>query len=299
MFKNPISTQIAYQLKRQFKIKAYERLNLIVSFIVAPTLSFLSAFIFRSDMNLVNNSSYPSYLFFMLVSAIFFGLIGSVFEIIKDRQMVQRERLGGVSIFGYYLSKYYVLSFFGLLQTLLYNLIGMIFLSIPWALVAFNSLVMFMMILVSVSFGLFISSLTRSTMIASNLIPILIIPQILLGGLIPYSQMDQSIFMWDSNYDSNPPISKVMPITYAYESIITGNIAFTLGDKEINDQIAQMVDFLQDDHFMSIGSTGALCVLQYSFCHKTWFLDIVILIGYIVGTFILGFLIFHRRIFNG
>ena len=299
MFKNPITTQLNYQLRRQFKIKVYERLNLVVSFVVAPLLSFLSAFIFRSDTDLVHNQSYPNYLFFMLVAAIFFGLIGSVFEIIKDRQMVQRERLGGVSIFGYYLSKYFVLSFFGLVQTILYNLVGMILLNIPWALVAFNSFVMFMMIVVSISFGLFISSLTRSSMIASNLIPILIIPQILLGGLIPYSQMDKSIFMWESNYDAAPPIAKIMPIKYAYESIITGNVAFTMGNKEINDQISQMVDFLQDDQFMSIGSNSAICVFKHPICNKTWFLDIVIIIGYIIGTFILGYAIFYRRIFNG
>jgi len=299
MFNNPISTQINYQLRRQFKVKTYERLNLIVSFVVAPLLSFLSTYIFRADNDLVQNSSYPNYLFFMLISAIFFGLISSVFEIIKDRSMVQRERLGGVSIFGYYISKYYVLSFFGLIQTLLYLLIGMIFLNIPWLLVAFNSLIMFIVVVVSISFGLFISSLTRSTMIASNLIPIIIIPQILLGGLIPYEHMDKSIFMWETNYESVPPIAKIVPIKYAYESIITGNVAFTRGDKEINDQISQMVDYLQDNQFMSIDKDSYISNIECSVCNKTWFYNIIIIIGYIVGTFLMGYIIFYRRIFNG
>jgi len=299
MFNNPISIQLKYQLKRQFKIKVYEKLNLTISFIVAPLLSFLSVFIFRSDMDLVSNQAYPNYLFFMLISAIFFGLISSVFEIIKDRNMVQRERLGGVSIFGYYLSKYFVLSFFGLIQTILYNLIGMIFLHIPWAIVAFNSLVMFLTVVVSISFGLFISSFTRSNMIASNLIPIIIIPQILLGGLIPYTDMDKAIYMWETNYSTTPPLAKIMPIKYAYESIITGNVAFTLGNNEINDQISQMVDYLQDDQFMSITKESILSKLNYPIVSQTWFLDIVIIIGYIIGTFILGYIIFYRRIFNG
>jgi len=299
MFNNPISIQIKYQLQRQFKIKLYEKLNLTVSFIVAPLLSFLSAFIFRSNMDLVSNQAYPNYLFFMLISAIFFGLIASVFEIIKDRNMVQRERLGGVSVFGYYLSKYYVLSFFGLLQAILYNLIGMLFLHIPWAIVAFNSLVMFATIVVSISFGLFVSSLTRSNMIASNLIPIIIIPQILLGGLIPYTDMDKSIYMWQKDYSQAPPLAKIMPIKYAYESIIIGNVAFTLGNNEINDQISQMVEYLQDNQFMSMNKESLLSKLNYPILSKTWFLDIVIIIGYIIGTFILGYIIFYRRIFNG
>ena len=299
MFNNPIHTQINYQLKRQFKIKTYERLNLIVSFIIAPLLSFLSAFIFRSDTDLVQNQAYPNYLFFMLISGVFFGLIGSVFEIIKDRQMVQREKLGGVSIFGYYLSKFYVLGFFGFIQTILYNLVGMVFLNIPWVLVAYNSLIMFIVVIVSISFGLLISSVTRSTMVASNLIPILIIPQILLGGLIPYSQMDKSLFMWETNYDVAPPIARIMPIKHAYEAIITGNVTFTLGNKEINDQISQMVDFLEDDVFMSIEKTTIFSTLECSFCSKTWLLDILIIIGYIIGTFLMGYIIFYRRIYNG
>jgi len=299
MFNNPLHTQINYQLKRQFKIKTSERLNLIVSFIIAPLLSFLSAFIFRSDTDLVQNQAYPNYLFFMLISGVFFGLIGSVFEIIKDRQMVQRERIGGVSIFGYFLSKFTVLSFFALIQTILYNLVGMYLLNIPWIIVAYNSFVMLMIVVVSISFGLFISSITRSIMVASNLIPVLIIPQILLGGLIPYSQMDKSIFMWETNYDLAPPIAQIMPIKHAYEAIITGNVAFTRGNIEINDQVSQMVNFLQDNQFMSIEKTTILSSTQCSLCSKAWFLDILIIIGYITGTFLMGYIIFYRRIYNG
>ena len=298
MFYNPISTQINYQLRRQFKIKSYEKLNLIVSFVIAPLLSFLSTYIFRADDDLVQNSSYPNYLFFMLISAIFFGLIGSVFEIIKDKNMVQRERLGGVSIFGYYLSKYYVLSFFGLVQTLLYNLVGMLFLHIPWALVAFNSVVMFFVIVVSISFGLFVSSFARNTMIASNLIPVLIIPQILLGGLIPYQDMDKSIYMWEDNFNKAPPIARIMPVKYAYEAIITGNVTFTTGNKEINDQISQMVDYLQDNQFMSMQTESFLSEFGIAYLTNTWFVNLLIILGFIITTFSLGFVIFYRRIFH-
>jgi len=298
MFYNPISTQINYQLRRQFKIKSYEKLNLIVSFVIAPLLSFLSTYIFRADDDLVQNSSYPNYLFFMLISAIFFGLIGSVFEIIKDKNMVQRERLGGVSIFGYYLSKYYVLSFFGLVQTLLYNLVGMLFLHIPWALVAFNSVVMFFVIVVSISFGLFVSSFARNTMIASNLIPVLIIPQILLGGLIPYQDMDRSIYMWEDNFNKAPPIARIMPVKYAYEAIITGNVTFTTGNKEINDQISQMVDYLQDNQFMSMQTESFLSEFGIAYLTNTWFVNLLIILGFIITTFSLGFVIFYRRIFH-
>jgi len=299
MIENKLSTQIYFQLKRQFKIKIFERFNLIVSFVITPTIAWLSALIFRSNSDLVQNQAYTSFLYFMLISGVFFGLISSIFEVIKDRRTVQREKIGGVSVFGYYLSKYYVLAFFGFIQSLLYNLIGMIFLHIPWLLVIFNSSIMFLMVVMSISVGLFVSSLTRSNLVASNLIPILIIPQILLGGMIPYKQMDTSIFMWSKNYNKAPPITALIPIKYAYESIVTGNVAFTTGNNEINDKISQTVDFLQDNKFMSIDKDTFISNDKFPLFSKTWFYDILVIIGYIISTFILGYMIFHRRIFNG
>jgi hypothetical protein len=111
--------------------------------------------------------------------------------------------------------------------------------------------------------------------------------------------MDKAIYMWETNYTESPPLAKIMPIKYAYEAIITGNIAFTSGNNEINDQISQMVDVLQDDKFMSISKESILDNFNYSLYSKTWFLDIMIIIGYIVGTFISGYVIFYRKIFNG
>lgn len=299
MKSNPITTQIYYQIKRQFKIKTYERLNLIVSFVIAPALAALSAIIFRSDTDLVQNVAYPNFLFFMLISGVFFGLVTSVFEIIKDRLVVQREKIGGVSVFSYYISKYYVLGVFGLIQSLLYNLIGMFLLNIPIVLFLFNSFIMFMVVMVSIAFGLLVSSLTRSILIASNMIPILIVPQILLGGLIPYENMDKLIYMWSDDYTNPPPITKIVPVRYAYESIITGNVTFTIGNNEINDQISQMVDYLQDNQFMSIEKENYLTLFQLHIFHMTWFYDVFVIVFFIILSFVIGYIIFWRRIYNG
>lgn len=295
---NTLISQIAYQTKRQLKIKSSEQLNLIISFIVAPLLAWLSALIFRSDTDLVSNDAYPSFLFFMLISALFFGLIASVFEIIKDRYMIARERLGGVSGLGYYLSKYFVLGLFGLIQTLLYNGVAIYLLEIPWQLSLFNILVMYLVVLISISTGLWVSSMVRSTLIASNLIPVLIIPQILLGGIIAYSDMDRAIFMGDDTSDT-PPITRIIPVKYAYEAIVTGNVAFVSEDGEINDKISQMVDYLEYDHFMSLESEEIPALKGCSLCTKTWFIDIVVLVLYTTALFFVGLFTFYRRFYHG
>lgn len=294
---NTLFSQISYQTRRQLRIKSSERLNLIISFIVAPLLSWLSALIFRSDTDLVSNDAYASFLFFMLISALFFGLIASVFEIIKDRYMIAREQLGGVSGLGYYLSKYFVLGLFGLIQTLLYNAMAMYLLEIPWALTLFNTLVMYLVVLISISTGLWVSSMVRSTLIASNLIPVLIIPQILLGGIIAYSEMDRAIFMGDDTSDT-PPVARIIPVKYAYEAIVTGNVAFVGEDGEINDRISQMVDYLEYDRFMSLESEGFRVLKGCASCSKTWLIDIVILVIYTAALFFVGLFTFYRRFYH-
>jgi len=295
---NRLKIQMRYQLKRQFKIKLSESFNLIVSFIVAPLLAWLTSLIFRSDMDLVLNDSYPTFLFFMLISGVFFGLLSSVFEIIKDRAMVQRESLGGVSTLGYYVSKYLVIAFFGLIQTVLFNIVAMELLELTWQLVVFNSIVMYLLVLISVALGLFVSSIVRSTLVASNLIPIFIIPQILLGGLIPYNQMDKLIFMWEDNIDSVPPMAKIIPVKYAYEAVVMGNIAFIDEEEgEINNQISQMVNHLEYNQFMSIEQENMPeC---FGFCNKTWFFNILVMISYSFVALLLGYFTFKRRIYNG
>jgi len=82
------------------------------------------ALIFTFDRELVYNDSYPTFLFFMLVASIFFGILSSVFEIIRDRTVIQRERLGGISGLGYYIAKYLALAFFGLIQVVLFNVVA-------------------------------------------------------------------------------------------------------------------------------------------------------------------------------
>lgn len=296
---NSIFLQILYQVRRQLKIKFSERLNIIVSFVIAPLLAWLSALIFRSDIDLVSNDAYANFLFFMLISAVFFGLIASVFEIIKDRSIILRERLGGVSGFGYYISKYFVLGIFGLIQTLLYNGAAMYLLHIPWPLALFNTFIMYLIVLINIASGLWISSMVRSTLIASNLIPALIIPQILLGGIISYSEMDRSIFMWETDYDNIPPVAKIIPVKYAYEAVVTGHIAFVDEEGEINDRISQMVDYLESDHFMSLESEGVPLLTECSICTKTWAIDIFILILSIAALFLVGFTTFYRRFYHG
>ena len=295
---NHLLTQIRYQLQRQLKIKMNDPYNLVVSFIIPPLLALLIALIFKSDPELVYNDSYPSFLFFMLVTSTFLGLLSSVFEIIKDRTVIQRERLGSISGLGYYVAKYLALSFFGLFQVILFNEVAALILHIETPLVFFNTFMMYIILLISIAMGLWVSSLSSTLLMASNFIPILIIPQILLGGLIPYSEMDKSLFMGMGEESSVPVIAQIIPGRYAYESIITGSVAFSSSVEEINDKVIEIVVFSKSGDFMSLDVEEMPLCNENSLCAFKWFFNILILIFYLWTLLILGYFTFKRRVYD-
>ncbi len=291
-------TQIRYQLQRQLKIKMNDSFNLTCSFIISPLLALLMALIFKSDPELVYNDFYPNFLFFMLVTSIFFGLLSSVFEIIRDRTVIQRERLGSISSLGYYVAKYLALSFFGLIQVILFNVVAALILHIEMPILLFNALLMYLLLLISIAMGLWVSSLSSTLLMASNFIPILIIPQILLGGLIPYTEMDKSLFMGMGEESSVPIIAKIIPGKYAYESIITGNVVFSSSVEEINDKISEIVGFSKSGGFMSLEVAEMPLCDEGSLCTLKWFFNILVLFFYLWVLLILGYFTFKRRVYD-
>ena len=295
---NHLLTQIRYQIQRQLKIKMNDSFNLTVSFLISPLLALLMALIFKSDYELVYNDSYPNFLFFMLVTSIFFGLLSSVFEIIKDRAVIQRERLGSISSLGYYVAKYLTLAFFGLIQVVLFNVVAALILHIEMPILLFNAFIMYLLLLISIAMGLWVSSLSSTLMMASNFIPILIIPQILLGGLIPYSEMDKILFMGMGKESSVPIIVKIIPGKYAYESLITGNVAFSSSVEEINDKVTEIVGFSKSGGFMSLEVDEMTLCDEGSLCALKWFFNILVLIFYLWVLLILGYFTFKRRVYD-
>ena len=295
---NHLLTQTRYQIQRQLKIKMNDSFNLTVSFLISPLLALLMALIFKSDLELVYNDAYPNFLFFMSVTSIFFGLLSSVFEIIKDRAVIQRERLGSISSLGYYVAKYLALSFFGLIQVVLFNVVAALILHIEMPIFLFNTFIMYILLLISIAMGLWVSSLSSTLLMASNFIPILIIPQILLGGLIPYSEMDKILFMGLGEESSVPIIAKIIPGKYAYESLITGNVAFSSSVEEINDKITEMVGFSKSGGFMSLEVAEMPLCDESSLCALKWFFNILVLVFYLFVLLILGYFTFKRRVYD-
>jgi hypothetical protein len=165
----------------------------------------------------------------------FLGLTNSVDDIIRDRAVLQRERNLNVRLGWYILAKVLTLALFALVQCVLFILIG------NWILEVRGMFWIFLvaMLLTAVSgiaIGLLISSLVSEGKTAVNIIPIVLIPQIILGGaLIKYEEMNRNldfvytVSRWFSqNPEAGEPrsdlqvplICEFMPMRWSYEALV-------------------------------------------------------------------------------
>ncbi len=227
-------------LKRAFLSKLRNRANLLTTVLEAPALGLLISLVLRysEEENYTFASAFhiPTYLFMSLVVAMFLGLTNSADDIIRDRAMLNRERNHNLRTFYYNAGKILALASFAMLQCTIYLAIGnwvlelrdMFLIHLGW---------MFVTSLTGACMGLFISSLVSDSRTALNTIPLLLIPQIILGGaLIKYEEMNKNLdFVYSiqrylkpadqEGLDSPsklkvPFICQFMPLRWSYEAML-------------------------------------------------------------------------------
>ena len=250
-------------LARAFISKLRNKGNLATTMIAAPALAALIGAVLRyseeGTYDFASSFHIPTYLFLSLVVAMFLGLTNSVDDIIRDRPVLQRERNLNVRLGWYILAKVLTLSLFAVIQCVFFILIGNYILEVRGMFWIF--LVAMVLTAVSgIAIGLLISSLVSEGKTAVNIIPIVLIPQIILGGaLIKYEEMNQnldfvySISRWFSeNPDAGEPrsdlqvplICEFMPMRWSYEALVYAQAKLnplTRRQEQIQDQINKLV----------------------------------------------------------
>ena len=226
-------------LGRAFISKLRNRGNLATTMIAAPALAALIGAVLRyseqGTYDFASSFHIPTYLFLSLVVAMFLGLTNSVDDVIRDRPVLQRERNLNVRLGWYILAKVLTLSLFAVVQCVLYIVIGNYILEVRgmfWIFLA----AMVLTAVSGIAIGLLISSLVHESKTAVNIIPIVLIPQIILGGaLIKYEEMNRnldfiySVSRWFSeNPEAGAPrsdlqvplICEFMPMRWSYEALV-------------------------------------------------------------------------------
>jgi ABC-2 family transporter len=147
--------------------------------------------------------------------ALFMGLTLSAEELIKDRKILKRESFLNLSRLSYLLSKMSILIVISAIQTFCFVIIA------NWVLEINNMYFTTWLVLFSVSvfaniLGLIISSAFNSAVTVYILIPILIIPQLILSGVI--INFDQ--FNYRVSSDKHiPAMGDVMVSRWGYEAL--------------------------------------------------------------------------------
>ena len=223
-------------LKRSFLSKLRNRGNLVTTLLEAPFLALLIAGVLRyaEDGTYTFKDAFhiPTYIFLSLVVAMFLGLTNSADEILRDRAILTRERNYKVRYSHYLVSKYISLGFFALCQCFIYLVVGNVILEVRGMFFTYLFW-MFLTTMTGAAAGLVISSLVNDSKTALNIIPIILIPQIILGGaLIEYKEMNQNLHLLDSlrSWTHNtvaepselrvPFLCEAMPLRWSYEGMI-------------------------------------------------------------------------------
>ncbi|MBN2350523.1 MAG: ATP-binding cassette domain-containing protein [Bacteroidales bacterium] len=200
--------------------RQYLMINLLEAPILALILGIFTKFNKGTDENSLayifsENTNLPVYIFMSVVVALFLGLMVSAEEIIKDRKIIKRESFLNLSRFSYLNSKVVLLVVLSLIQSFTYVIIGNQILGIK------GMLVPYWMMLFSVSvfsnlLGLNISDSLKSVVSIYILIPLLLVPQLLLGGaMVKFDQLNKKI----SSQTVVPFIGDIMVSRWAYEAL--------------------------------------------------------------------------------
>jgi len=174
-----VISQFYWLTSRYFKIKTNDKINSLYLIIQAPIIACLICLIF-TDIS-------PAVPFITAISAIWFGTNNAAREIVNEASIYKRERMYNLDIFPYVLSKVFVLSFFTVIQSAIFVLI--LFVHFNNSLVSltdpYDAFLWMSFISISATFlGLFLSSIMSTTEKVMTIVPIILMPQIMLAGLV-------------------------------------------------------------------------------------------------------------------
>ncbi len=181
--------QLAILCRRYVELIAADRRNLALLLIQAPVIGLLLVLV-SNDHGLTGNRIDAKKLVFMLATTgVWFGVINSAREICKEAPILRRERLAGLRAGPYLASKALVLFALVLVQSAL--LLGVLALRVKMptdGVVAPAWLEIYATIalagLAGVGLGLAVSAVASTPDKATSLIPIVLVPQVVLSGVM-------------------------------------------------------------------------------------------------------------------
>lgn len=180
--------QLGVLSSRYMNLVANDRQRLLLLLVQAPLLAVLISFV--ADGNQFEQYEMSKSLLFALsCSAFWVGMLNAIQEICKERTIMKREYMTGLSLSSYICSKIIVLGVLCLIQSLMITGVFSLMIGLPEEgilMAPFLEILIttFITAVSSTAMGLFVSSLFTNADRAMTVAPILLMPQILFSGLI-------------------------------------------------------------------------------------------------------------------
>lgn len=179
--------QLWIYLQRNVETKLKNRQYLAITFLEAPLLALicgaLTHYSPESGYTLLDNKNLVSFLFMAIIVATFVGMSGSAEEIIRDKALLKREKFLRLSYSSYLWSKIIYSAVISLIQTGLFILVGGFIMGLSTTLPTWWGILFTTAFLANLT-GLLLSQWMNSVVSIYISIPLLLIPQILLCGLV-------------------------------------------------------------------------------------------------------------------
>jgi len=196
---------------------------ILINLLEAPLLAFILAFIvryynaedqFETGYQFSKNLNLPAYLFMSVIVALFMGLTVSAEEIIRDRKILKREKFLHLNRSSYIISKIGILFMISAIQTAIFVLVGNTILEIKGVFLIYWA-ILFTASCFANLLGLNISSAFNSAVTIYILIPVLLIPQLILSGVVVrFDKLNPVI----GNAATVPMVGDIMASRWAFEA---------------------------------------------------------------------------------
>lgn len=226
--------QFCIYMHRTFCTKITNLQYILITLLEAPALAAICAMLTHyapsEGYSVMENKNMVSYLFMAVIVAVFIGMSGSAEEIIKDRLLLKREKFLSLSYGSYISSKITFMAAVVLLQTFLFVLVGNGIMGL-YDLFFVWWLLLFVVAFLSGLIGLLLSQCLNSVVAIYITIPVLLIPQILLCGVV----VNFSDLSPRSTTGNVPLIGNVIPSRWAYEALAVSQFKDNEYSKELFD----------------------------------------------------------------
>jgi ABC-type multidrug transport system ATPase subunit/pSer/pThr/pTyr-binding forkhead associated (FHA) protein len=199
--------------RRYAEVLRRDKFNLFILFAQAPIVGLMTFLV----TGVKQSRDFPY--FILAIVAIWFGTSIAAREIIRERAVYNRERMVNLGLFPYVWSKLFNLSFivglqcillFGTMKffDLLTSFVPLIGFPMPGYVFGIPQLIVMIVTgMVGVALGLFISACVKTSEMATSLVPLILIPQILFAGLVGVPERASKV------------IGLVMPATWSFDEM--------------------------------------------------------------------------------